>query len=198
MKVSILATVLAFSSTIWAVALPNPVDNANTNGLTNPNDNAGLLSLDDDMANDNYLPSTYYADDDTAPGTSTVASVLNPSLGINCRGSIMCMSCGGQAELASIALGIPDKGRYVNGEQIACTNHCFGTIHTKWDGLCIFPQFLAKGQEISGASVKHKVKELIKKCDKCGSVPFSGDDIYKGEITINFVRKGCGNRVCKS
>jgi hypothetical protein len=69
----------------------------------------------------------------------------------------------------------------------------------KAEGLCVFPQKMKSGETVTGAVVKEKIERLKKHgCKGCGSCPIHpGNNVNTGEITVNFVRKGCGSGVCK-
>ncbi|KAF2871541.1 Kp4-domain-containing protein [Massariosphaeria phaeospora] len=171
MKISILATMLAFGMA-WAVVLPR-------DGTTSPVDNSA-----------DVIPTT-------SPNNASTFDVAQTALGINCHGSAFCFSCSRLKEVMVHLDKIPDNVMYKEGEKIACTRCDF--LGLGWQGVCIFTQ-KTRGREISGKVVKAKVRELeaVKHCPWCGSIPLYTPDVNDGEVTVNYVRKGCGNRVCRS
>ncbi|KAL6711825.1 hypothetical protein ACN47E_002868 [Coniothyrium glycines] len=133
----------------------------------------------------------------TSPRSHDPASARG-LLGINCKGSSRCGSCADAslAELVAIVDRMGDFRSYGPGEKIACA-WCRiqdqGRVWPKPSSLCVFAQGIGSGR-ITLARVKvlmHKLRD--NNCEKCGSVPiYDGGDGGQGELTVNFVLRGCG------
>lgn len=100
------------------------------------------------------------------------------ALGINCRGSFVCntgaITCG-IADLQDQVNMLDDDASFGPGEHIACCDH-----------LCAFTQ--NTDEDIDGAYAKQLIAAVHGHgCTRCGSAPFSDNDVSEGELTVNYV-----------
>lgn len=100
------------------------------------------------------------------------------ALGINCRGSFACptdlITCG-IADLQDQINMLDDDAQFGPGEHVACCDH-----------LCAFTQ--QTDQTISGAYAKQLIAAVRNHgCTRCGSAPFSDNNVAEGELKVNFV-----------
>jgi hypothetical protein len=120
---------------------------------------------------------------------------LASALGINCRGA---GGCGSAAGPLTRAIETIDQGRwFANGEQIACV-----TITTSGsDGVPASSSTCAFLQNTGGAwgsrilELAHYLRDHG--CKGCGSVPYfypEINDVSRGELTYNHVRRPCSDR----
>ncbi|OAA52155.1 Killer toxin, Kp4/SMK-like, core [Cordyceps fumosorosea ARSEF 2679] len=115
------------------------------------------------------------------------------ALGINCRGSGFCNVNDASLQVVHdqvgnlIASGGGDR-RFNGGDQIACSHGSQGSI-------CAFYQNGASG---STKDAYGQLQQLLDhKCHACGSVPTEpGNDVSKGELTVNYVSKPCCEGDC--
>ncbi|KAF4947655.1 hypothetical protein FSARC_13916 [Fusarium sarcochroum] len=109
--------------------------------------------------------------------------------GINCEGSSSCLDQGGFLNpladyITDNINGVDPNYWYANGEQIACKAH-----------ICAFLQKTEGGAP--GSWVRDAVLAIKRHgCSACGSYPFFDNDVDKGELTVNYVKHGCGDGVC--
>ncbi|KAK5993975.1 KP4 killer toxin [Cladobotryum mycophilum] len=118
------------------------------------------------------------------------------ALGINCRGSGFCMAdenVSAQQVMDQIGILVAQGGgdrRFYSGQQVACNSGSTGSI-------CAFYQNGASG---TGHDAFNQAKQIIDHgCRICGSVPTQpGNDVSKGQLTINYVSNPCcqGNCHC--
>ncbi|KAL1599530.1 hypothetical protein SLS60_007333 [Paraconiothyrium brasiliense] len=120
-------------------------------------------------------------------------------LGINCRGSAMCLGCkqplgdGGMYDF--IDKNLSDDAVFKDGQQVACKScHIAQT-----EGSCVFLQKMGD-KTATGRQVKDAVKRLKDKgCKYCGSAPLFTNNVNDGEVTVNYVTHGCikhGDKIC--
>lgn len=109
------------------------------------------------------------------------------ALGINCRGSSTCgvggigHSPAGTMEQVRDAVAVGPEGQWGNGQQIACVPHVTGR-------LCAFYQNIGSRTFTKGQTVTYLDQLRDHGCKNCGSIPTdSGNDVSKGELTVNFV-----------
>lgn len=145
----------------------------------------------------------------------TLAFIILPlttSLGINCRGSIVCSDTQSRLRpdnnliasfFAAISRGdsyfirggpISPKYIYHSGEHIACQLSIFGP-----GGICVFAQGNIPPEGVSGELVVTRLRDLlVHECNECGSVPLSGDNDpdKMGLLTVNYVSKATCSGVC--
>lgn len=94
--------------------------------------------------------------------------------------------------IQKMAHTVSDTAQYGNHQFIACSKCNIGAPN---EGTCLFPQKMGD-RKMSGADVKRLVDVLKNKCKACGSIPVDGNDVNKGELTVNWVHNGCGSQVC--
>ena len=138
----------------------------------------------------------------------TVSALVSSTLakGINCQGSSACRraNCGYDGKNCLQTIGdfidmIDESAWYTPGEQIVCSSKSSSHVIRDQPGVCAFVQKLDR--HVSGAEVKEAFGRLkAHHCRTCGSVPFDADenDVYKGELTLNYVDSDCGHGVCRS
>ncbi|KAF2850675.1 killer toxin [Plenodomus tracheiphilus IPT5] len=122
-------------------------------------------------------------------------------LGINCRGSGRCVSCSTDiAFIQTITDQIGDDRTWKNGELIACSicQHCPTCPDADRNGLCVLAQRMKADEVINGRQIKALLQGLRDHgCNRCGSNPIHpGNNVNDGELTVNFVFKGCGEKIC--
>ncbi|KAK9437838.1 killer toxin, Kp4/SMK-like, core [Metarhizium brunneum] len=115
------------------------------------------------------------------------------ALGINCRGSGVCSFNDASLQVVHDQIGNLIAGgggdRHFNqGQQIACSHGSQGSV-------CAFYQNGASG---SARDAYGQVQGLIDhRCRQCGSIPTQpGNDVSKGELTVNYVGKPCCEGDC--
>ncbi|KAH3966747.1 hypothetical protein HBH96_182620 [Parastagonospora nodorum] len=150
-----------------------------------------------------------YVSSETVPGISLrsdspdgIASPDNVLLGLNCRGSGMCNDLCFRKSIMELDIIMqnlhPDHhNNYKNGEQIAC-RRCKLQKDTG-SAICAFPQNLPEGADLDYDEIKAAMKAIVDHgCKFCGSSPvYRGNDVNKGELTVNYVYHGCGNGICE-
>ncbi|KAK5990861.1 KP4 killer toxin [Cladobotryum mycophilum] len=115
------------------------------------------------------------------------------ALGINCRGSFMCNASEGiSLQTVHDQIGVlvaNNADRHFNtGEQIACSHGSQGSI-------CAFFQSGASGSARDAYNFAQQL--LDHKCGACGSVPTQGgNDVSKGQLTVNYVTQPCCDGDC--
>ncbi|TQV90465.1 hypothetical protein V2A60_010455 [Cordyceps javanica] len=116
------------------------------------------------------------------------------ALGINCRGSGFCtINNGASLQVVHdqvgnlVASGGGDR-RFNSGDQIACS-------HGSQGSFCAFYQNGASG---SAKDAYNQIQQLLDHgCRGCGSVPTQpGNDVSKGELTVNYVSNACCEGDC--
>ncbi|KAF2011032.1 killer toxin [Aaosphaeria arxii CBS 175.79] len=120
---------------------------------------------------------------------------LEKRLGINCRGSAMCLGCGHYLNrLLDMASFIENDAEYPENKRIVCGD-C--RIPFTKLGICAFTQNM-EGKKIKGSVVREKLLDIYKHgCRACGSVPvYPGNNVDLGEVTVNWVTNSCGLQVC--
>ncbi|OAA38378.1 Killer toxin, Kp4/SMK-like, core [Metarhizium rileyi] len=117
------------------------------------------------------------------------------ALGINCRGSGACnLNDAKLGDVLTQVKQIQAQGNgghhYSTGVQIACAQGQYSSV-------CAFYQNGASGNANDAA---RQLQGLIDhKCSQCGSIPTQpGNDVSKGELTVNIVSAPCckGNCAC--
>ncbi|KAI9680764.1 MAG: hypothetical protein M1817_004204 [Caeruleum heppii] len=118
--------------------------------------------------------------------------------GINCQGSSQCrllncpgfggwnLGCIGNMAEAFFDPEFDVNRTWRNGEQI----FCFEDVSTAGIGnLCAFLQNQPEGA--SGREIQEAIRKLRRHgCKRCGSVPMQeGNDVSKGQLTVNYVRR---------
>ena len=137
---------------------------------------------------------------------------LTTSLGINCRGSIVCSDTQSRLRPENNLIGsfysaihtgnsyfirggpISPKYIYHPGEHIACEVSIFGS-----GGICVFVQGNIPAEGVNGQLIVTRLRELVEHgCNECGSVPLSGDNDpdKMGLLTVNYVSTATCNGVC--
>lgn len=111
------------------------------------------------------------------------------ALGINCRGSSLCVKANVLHAFQSLAPSLDQNRQYQNGEHIMCT-------FLDATNICMF--FQGTGFGAPGRSVGPLIDALIAHgCDTCGSVPIffpsGNNDPSSGILTVNVVgnAEGC-------
>lgn len=143
-------------------------------------------------------------------------SAIGSSLGINCRGSVLCPdNIGPSPDYISTLLAI------TNGNAVDCPSDfscgplndadvffpkdhilCLPTGQSLLGGICVFVQGRnVPATGVTGALVKKKLAELSDHgCRVCGSVPLGGDNDPKrqGILTVNYISKLACKGLCPS
>ncbi|KAI4105540.1 MAG: hypothetical protein LQ339_003382 [Xanthoria mediterranea] len=124
-----------------------------------------------------------------------VLATTASSKGINCEGSSECHRGNGNAaaRLNSYIQAGPDNRWFNNKQQIACVDA--SSDLTQQSAICAYLQ------NTGGAPLKN-IKGLAPRilehgCKNCGSVPYffpADNNVANGELTFNFVTKGCRAR----
>ena len=144
-------------------------------------------------------------------------SAVGSSLGINCRGSILCPD--------NIRVTSPDYIRTLiaitNGNAVNCPSDfscgplndadiylanehilCLPTGKSFLGGICVFAQGRnVPATGVTGALVKRRLGELRDHgCRVCGSVPLAGDNDpqHQGILTVNYISKLVCKGLCPS
>jgi hypothetical protein len=129
------------------------------------------------------------------------------ALGINCRGSGLCMNahCGKQGKNCLNTIGtflerIDPNATYTNGEKIACAL----SPHLEplpASAVCAFTQHIEGNNVTTGAEITAAYKRLaMHGCRTCGSAPLDAarNDVELGELTLNYViNNPCGMGDCR-
>ncbi|CAK7270434.1 hypothetical protein SEPCBS119000_004087 [Sporothrix epigloea] len=116
------------------------------------------------------------------------------ALGINCRGSGMCLVGAQMTDVQSqigdmIASGNGDRW-FNTGDQIACAKG------QEFDSTCAFFQKGASGT--AQQAFDHIQNLLDHGCGTCGSDPTEdGNDVSTGELTVNAVHNPCCKGDCQ-
>lgn len=115
------------------------------------------------------------------------------ALGINCRGSGFCNFNDASMQVVHDQIGIivAEGGggrRFNTGQQIACS-------HGQQGSICAFYQSGASG---TAQDAYGQIQGLLNhKCRQCGSIPTQpGNDVSKGQLTVNYVSKPCCEGDC--
>ncbi|PHH60619.1 hypothetical protein CDD81_1409 [Ophiocordyceps australis] len=115
------------------------------------------------------------------------------ALGINCRGSGFCSFNTASLQTVHDQVGVlvatGGRDRHFNsGQQIACSHGSQGSV-------CAFYQSGASG---SAQDAYGQLQQLLNHgCRQCGSVPtHPGNDVSKGQLTVNYVSKPCCEGDC--
>ncbi|KAJ6441632.1 KP4 killer toxin [Purpureocillium lavendulum] len=115
------------------------------------------------------------------------------ALGINCRGSGVCSFNNAKLQTVYNQVGnmIAEGGRdrhFNEGQQLACSQGSQGSV-------CAFYQNGASG---SAQEAYGQLKALMDHgCQQCGSIPTQpGNDVSKGELTVNYVGNPCCEGDC--
>ncbi|PHH60621.1 hypothetical protein CDD81_1411 [Ophiocordyceps australis] len=125
-----------------------------------------------------------------------VASLIATAsaLGINCRGSGACnINDASLSDVLTQVRQIQARGQgghyYSTGVQLACAQG-------KYASICAFYQSGASGTADRAAEL---LQGLINhKCTQCGSIPTQpGNDVSKGELTVNIVSRPCCHGTCQ-
>lgn len=110
---------------------------------------------------------------------------IHALLGINCRGAAGCKTttCGKKLEqLIGWVNRIDDNRQYSNNENLAC-------VQCEGGQLCAFFQRFKEGSKIRASWAKSMMNRLVNiGCTGCDSVPYWGNDVKDGEITVNFFK----------
>ena len=141
---------------------------------------------------------------------SSLPTSLNLSLGINCRGSILCPTNIETSDYIGTLIKITDgSARYcppsfscgpMNDTDIYLPNDhivCLPLGRSFLGGICAFTQGKkVPATGVVGAMIKRKLQELSGHgCRICGSVPLNGnnDPASQGILTVNYI----GGVVCR-
>ena len=161
------------------------------------------------------LASTSIALSIISPSLNAVSGAGN-SLGINCRGSILCPdSIGGfppdyigtLIDIANgSALDCPSDfscGPLNDAEIYFPMDHilCLPTGQSILGGICAFAQGSNVPSGVTGVLIKRKLRELGDHgCRICGSVPLGGDNDprRRGILTVNYISKLACKGLCPS
>lgn len=143
-------------------------------------------------------------------------SAVENSLGINCRGSILCPD-----KIGSLPDYLGTLIEIANGSAVDCPSDfscgplndadvyfpkdnilCLPTGQSLLGGICAFAQGSnVPATGVTGALVKRKLGELSNHgCRVCGSVPLSGDNDPRrqGILTVNYISKLACKGLCPS
>ncbi|KAK8927694.1 KP4 killer toxin [Metarhizium anisopliae] len=117
------------------------------------------------------------------------------ALGINCRGSGGCTF--NNAKLSDVLTQVKQIQAQGNGNHHYNTAVQLACAQGQYSSICAFYQNGASGTANDAAG---QLQGLIDhKCSQCGSIPTQpGNDVSKGELTVNIVSAPCckGNCVC--